>query len=194
MRTTEFEKVARIFLLGLGPGETAKSCSRLVCLKLKSQFQRFFKASPSADQLDPEDLRPTDADLVRLCTPHLERYWQEAHQMVEAVESSDVGRAVNPIGSWFSAPLASGQTVTSSNENAAAMKTEKALASWYKYLQAAPMDEALAVLYSSFLKVPDEVIADSLNTTLGTIRYRLGRAHRQMGALLSELQDEKGAP
>ena len=54
---------------------------------------------------------------------------------------------------------------------------------WKEFQKTAQEDEFLAVIWSQILQISDEDIAMGLNISIGTLRYRLGKALRKLGAL-----------
>lgn len=52
---------------------------------------------------------------------------------------------------------------------------------WTKFHRDTGESEVIAVVLSKILKVSDQDIADGLNTSLGTVRYRIGKGIRQLG-------------
>ncbi len=57
------------------------------------------------------------------------------------------------------------------------------LGPWKEFQKTAQEDEFLALIWSQILQLPDEDIAIGLNISVGTLRYRLGKALRKLGAL-----------
>lgn len=55
------------------------------------------------------------------------------------------------------------------------------LAVWIRYQKDAPDDDIMAVLFSLVLGISDEDLAEGFQTSVGTIRYRLGKGVRQLG-------------
>lgn len=56
------------------------------------------------------------------------------------------------------------------------------LSLWISFQSAGKPDEVEAVLLSKILKFSDQEIAEGLNVTTGTVRYRVGRGVRHLGA------------
>jgi DNA-binding CsgD family transcriptional regulator len=54
---------------------------------------------------------------------------------------------------------------------------------WKEFQKTAQEDEFLAVIWSQILQISDEDIALGLHISIGTLRYRLGKALRKLGAL-----------
>jgi hypothetical protein len=57
------------------------------------------------------------------------------------------------------------------------------LAAWSKFSRAVSEDERLAIAFAHILKFAQDEIADGLSISLGTLRHRLGRAARSLGAI-----------
>jgi DNA-binding CsgD family transcriptional regulator len=57
------------------------------------------------------------------------------------------------------------------------------LGPWKEFQKTAQEDEFLALIWSLILKISDEDIAMALNISIGTLRYRIGKALRKLGAL-----------
>jgi len=54
---------------------------------------------------------------------------------------------------------------------------------WKEFQKSAQEDELLAVIWSKILKINDEDISSALGIPEGTLRYRVGRALRKLGAM-----------
>lgn len=54
---------------------------------------------------------------------------------------------------------------------------------WIEFQKISPEEELLAVIWALILKYPEDLISTAIGSTQGTIRYRLGRALRRLGAL-----------
>lgn len=52
---------------------------------------------------------------------------------------------------------------------------------WAKFQKEAASEQLLAVILSKVLKFSDQEIAEGLNISLGTARYRIGKGIRQLG-------------
>lgn len=52
---------------------------------------------------------------------------------------------------------------------------------WLRYQKDAPDEDIMALLFSRILRFSDEDIAEGFQTSVGTIRYRLGKGVRQLG-------------
>lgn len=57
------------------------------------------------------------------------------------------------------------------------------LGPWKEFQKNATEDELLVVIWSQILGINDEDIAQALGVTEGTIRYRMARALRKLGAM-----------
>lgn len=57
------------------------------------------------------------------------------------------------------------------------------LGPWKEFHKTAQEDEFLALIWSRILQIPDEDIALGLGISVGTLRYRVGRALRKLGGL-----------
>jgi len=57
------------------------------------------------------------------------------------------------------------------------------LGPWKEFQKTAQEDEFLALIWSQILKISDEDLATGLGISIGTLRYRLGKALRKLGAL-----------
>ena len=57
------------------------------------------------------------------------------------------------------------------------------MGAWKEFQKTAQEDEFLAVIWSRILKISDEDISLGLGISIGTLRYRTGRALRRLGAL-----------
>lgn len=55
---------------------------------------------------------------------------------------------------------------------------------WKNFLGVGEADEVEALLLSRFLGFGDEHVADGLNVSVGTVRYRVGRGLRHLGGYL----------
>ncbi|MGZ3745064.1 MAG: helix-turn-helix transcriptional regulator [Pseudobdellovibrionaceae bacterium] len=54
---------------------------------------------------------------------------------------------------------------------------------WREFQKSATQDELLTVIWSKILEIPEGSIAQGLGISEGTVRYRLGRALRKLGAM-----------
>lgn len=52
---------------------------------------------------------------------------------------------------------------------------------WARYQKDAPDEDIMALLFSLVLKISDDELAEGFQTSIGTIRYRLGKGVRQLG-------------
>lgn len=57
------------------------------------------------------------------------------------------------------------------------------LGSWKEFHKLADANELLSVIWSRILNIADEDIAKGLNLTIGTTRYRVGRALKKLGQI-----------
>lgn len=70
------------------------------------------------------------------------------------------------------------------------------LATWARYQRDAPDEDVMTLLFSLVLGITDEELSDGFQTSIGTIRYRLGKGVRQLGLVARPRKpDEKtGGP
>ncbi len=57
------------------------------------------------------------------------------------------------------------------------------LGAWKEFQKVSQEDEFLCLIWSKILKISDEDISLGLGVSVGTLRYRIGRALRKLGAL-----------
>lgn len=57
------------------------------------------------------------------------------------------------------------------------------LAPWREFQKAAPEEELIALTWSRILRIPDSEIAKGLETSVGTVRYRVGKGLHHLGEL-----------
>ena len=57
------------------------------------------------------------------------------------------------------------------------------LSAWKDFQKNAPEEEFIALVWSKIVQVPDVEISTALGITEGTIRYRVGRALKKLGAV-----------
>jgi len=57
------------------------------------------------------------------------------------------------------------------------------IAPWAKFQKDAADDQVIAVVLSRILGFSDQDIAEGLNVSLGTVRYRIGKGIRQLGSV-----------
>jgi len=57
------------------------------------------------------------------------------------------------------------------------------LGPWKEFQKQAQEDELLCLIWSKILKIADEDISMGLGVSVGTLRYRVGRALRKLGTL-----------
>ena len=57
------------------------------------------------------------------------------------------------------------------------------LSPWKEFQKSAPEDEFLALVWASLIKIDENEIAQAMNISEGTLRYRLGRALRLLGPM-----------
>jgi hypothetical protein len=55
---------------------------------------------------------------------------------------------------------------------------------WARYQKDAPDEDVMTILFSMVFALSDEELAEGLKTSLGTIRYRLGKGIRQLGRVV----------
>ncbi|OFZ16479.1 MAG: hypothetical protein A2Z20_09955 [Bdellovibrionales bacterium RBG_16_40_8] len=84
--------------------------------------------------------------------------------------SKKLGRDVQPTSLAFSA----GHIVLPKNSN---------WGPWFEFRKVANEKEFSAVLYARILKISDSEIAEGLNTSLGTVQYRIGRGLKTLGGI-----------
>lgn len=58
------------------------------------------------------------------------------------------------------------------------------LSAWKEFQKTAPEDELLTLVWSKIVRISDEDISAALGLSQGTVRYRVGRALKKMGALV----------
>lgn len=54
---------------------------------------------------------------------------------------------------------------------------------WMRYQKDAPDEDIMTVLFSLVLGISDDDLAEGFQTSVGTIRYRLGKGVRQLGLI-----------
>lgn len=104
-------------------------------------------------------------DLVRACRASWKAYSQQAY---DAISNPS---AASPAASWV-------------------VPADIDIAVWSRFQKEAPEDEVAAILFSLVLGVSDDDLAQGFETSVGTIRYRLGKGIRQLG-LASRGQGKK---
>lgn len=57
------------------------------------------------------------------------------------------------------------------------------LGPWREFLKSASQDELLIVIWAKILNFPFSIISEALGVTEGTLRYRMARAVRKLGAM-----------
>lgn len=62
------------------------------------------------------------------------------------------------------------------------------LAPWREFQKSAAEEELVALTWSRILRIPDSEIAKGLNTSVGTIRYRVGKGLHQLGRLSQSMR------
>ncbi|CAN5597541.1 hypothetical protein BH10BDE1_BH10BDE1_31680 [soil metagenome] len=55
------------------------------------------------------------------------------------------------------------------------------LGTWARYQRDAPDEDVMTLLFSLVLGITDDELSEGFQTSVGTIRYRLGKAVRQLG-------------
>jgi len=65
------------------------------------------------------------------------------------------------------------------------------LGPWREFQKKATQDELLVVIWSKILGVSDKDIAEGLEISEGTVRYRLGRALRKLGSMAQGVSTKK---
>lgn len=60
------------------------------------------------------------------------------------------------------------------------------ISTWARYQKDAPDEDIMTILFSLVLEIADEDLAEGFQTSIGTIRYRLGKGVRQLGLVVSE--------
>lgn len=65
---------------------------------------------------------------------------------------------------------------------------------WKEFQKTAQEDEFLALIWSKILKIPDEDISLGLGISVGTLRYRTGRALRRLGMLTNPVFTKNSGP
>lgn len=63
------------------------------------------------------------------------------------------------------------------------------LSVWARYQKDAPDEDIMTVLFSLVLGISDEDLAEGFQTSIGTIRYRLGKGVRQIGLIARSAND-----
>lgn len=59
------------------------------------------------------------------------------------------------------------------------------MGAWKEFQKSAQEDEFLCLIWSKILKISDEDISAGLGVSTGTLRYRVGRALRKLGAVVN---------
>jgi hypothetical protein len=67
------------------------------------------------------------------------------------------------------------------------------LGTWARYQRDAPDEDIMTLLFSLVLGITDEELAEGFQTSIGTIRYRLGKAVRQLGLVARPKKSEPQA-
>jgi hypothetical protein len=62
---------------------------------------------------------------------------------------------------------------------------------WREFQKSAPEDEFLSLIWSQVLNISDEDIALGLGISVGTLRYRTGRALRRLGTLTNPVSTKE---
>jgi hypothetical protein len=65
---------------------------------------------------------------------------------------------------------------------------------WKEFQKSAQEDEFLALIWSHILKISDQDISLGLGISIGTLRYRTGRALRRLGALTNPVSTKGSGP
>jgi len=65
---------------------------------------------------------------------------------------------------------------------------------WKEFQKTAQEDEFLALIWSKILKISDEDISLGLGISVGTLRYRIGRALRRLGTLTNPVFTKNSGP
>lgn len=65
---------------------------------------------------------------------------------------------------------------------------------WKEFQKTAQEDEFLAMIWSQILKLQDEDISLGLGISVGTLRYRTGRALRRLGMLTNPVSTKSSSP
>lgn len=65
---------------------------------------------------------------------------------------------------------------------------------WKEFQKTAQEDEFLALIWSKILKISDEDISLGLGISVGTLRYRTGRALRRLGMLTNPVSTKGSSP
>lgn len=60
------------------------------------------------------------------------------------------------------------------------------ISTWARYQKDAPDEDIMTLLFSLVLEIGDEDLAEGFQTSVGTIRYRLGKGVRQLGLVARE--------
>lgn len=64
---------------------------------------------------------------------------------------------------------------------------------WLRYQKDAPDEDIMALLFSLVMGFSDDDLAEGFQTSVGTIRYRLGKGVRQLGLVARTAATKSGA-
>lgn len=79
-----------------------------------------------------------------------------------------------------------------SHEGGWIIPSEVDLGAWRKFRKEALEEEFLVVIWSSVLRFSDEDISQGLGLTVGTIRHRVGRGLKRLGAMVNKKENSNG--
>ena len=112
-------------------------------------------AKIKAAEKSPTDLVPP-AELIRVCR----EYWKVHRRLMPRNQSVE-----SPLDAWVVPP-------------------DIEISIWARYQKDAPDEDIMTILFSLILGFGDEDMAEGFQTSVGTIRYRLGKGVRQLGLVV----------
>lgn len=68
------------------------------------------------------------------------------------------------------------------------------LGPWKEFQKVSQEDEFLCLIWSKILKISDEDISLGLGVSIGTLRYRIGRALRKLGSISNPVSTKNPSP
>ena len=66
------------------------------------------------------------------------------------------------------------------------------LSAWSRYQKDAPDEDTMAILFTYIFSFSDSDLAEGFQTSIGTIRYRLGKGVRQLGLVVRGSSNREG--
>jgi hypothetical protein len=178
--------IALFFLLSVTDEKTALHAAHDAIAQLK--------ASQNQSQGAPEIL---PYEIMRVCFRLLPKYLKtmpRSRSVLTSASSSKTDEVEQIAGAQTAGVLGATQSSAQSSARTAAWLIPEGVnkAVWIKFYREASSDEITTLIFAKILNYPETQIAEALVVSIGTVRFRIGKAVRQLGLASASIKGQKG--